>query len=439
MTSARRRGSREDRYQIFHDILAPAILDWRGRHQVERKRVEEEERLRREHDESLRRVRRRALVGLGVVVAISFAVIAVLLLHAKQHESDLANSRRMAAVSASDLSSDPEKSLQEALAAHPTRTDEAALALRRAVSASHLQSILSGHKNAVNTASFNRPGTTIVTASDDWTARTWNANTGKTLRVLNGHTNAVNTASFDPSGTKVVTASDDGTARIWNADTGKTLRVLNGHTNAVNTASFDPSGTKVVTASDDGTARIWDANTGKSLHILRVSDAGVSAADFDPEGRWIVTAGEDGTAQVWDTETGVRLAGRKLHRDWIDRAVFSSDGATIATAGDDGQAYLWQWQTAASPRALFSQRGPAILDVQFDTTGRVLTAGPGKKAEVWSRTGQLISTFAGHSNWVGRGEIRSRWPVRGDRQRRWHRPCMGCQLGRAPRRTAQPT
>lgn len=35
-----------------------------------------------------------------------------------------------------------------------------------------------------------------------------------------GHSGKVNTASFSPDGRKIVTASDDGTARIWDAETG---------------------------------------------------------------------------------------------------------------------------------------------------------------------------------------------------------------------------
>ena len=45
------------------------------------------------------------------------------------------------------------------------------------------------------------------------------------LSVLRGHEDQVERASFSPDGTRVVTASDDGTARIWNPATGE-ARVL---------------------------------------------------------------------------------------------------------------------------------------------------------------------------------------------------------------------
>jgi WD40 repeat protein len=74
-------------------------------------------------------------------------------------------------------------------------------------------------------------------------------------RVLRGHENAVYSAAFSPDGAHIVTASEDHTARIWDAATGSEFKVLRGHTNAVRSAAFSPNGTRVVTASE-GTPRI---------------------------------------------------------------------------------------------------------------------------------------------------------------------------------------
>ena len=40
-------------------------------------------------------------------------------------------------------------------------------------------------------------------------------------------------AAFSPDGTRIVTASDDKTARIWDAATGKEIAVLRGHDDSV--------------------------------------------------------------------------------------------------------------------------------------------------------------------------------------------------------------
>jgi hypothetical protein len=124
------------------------------------------------------------------------------------------------------------------------------------------------------------------------------------LVTLEGHTSYVRSAKFSPDGSRVVTASDDKTARIWDAATGKSLAELKGHTNYVNSAVFSPDGSKVLTASEDRTARIWDAATGKSLVELKGHTYAVLSAVFSADGSKVLTAGGDPTARIWDTATG---------------------------------------------------------------------------------------------------------------------------------------
>ena len=81
---------------------------------------------------------------------------------------------------------------------------------------------------------------------------------------LKGHKSGVLSASFSPDGNTIVTASDDGTAKLWDRD-GKELQTLSGHQNPVWSASFSPDGNTIVTASSDGTAKLWPIETLDSL------------------------------------------------------------------------------------------------------------------------------------------------------------------------------
>jgi hypothetical protein len=121
---------------------------------------------------------------------------------------------------------------------------------------------------------------------------------------LSGHESDVTSAAFSPDGARIVTASDDQTARIWDAATGKEIMVLRGHEERVNSAVFSPDGARIVTASDDQTARIWDAATGEEITVLRGHEERVTFAAFSPDGARIVTASWDQTARIWDTATG---------------------------------------------------------------------------------------------------------------------------------------
>jgi len=188
-----------------------------------------------------------------------------------------------------------------------------------------------------------------VTASDDNTARLWDAKTGASLAVLKGHTGSVYSAAFSPDGARVVTASSDNTARLWDAKSGASLAVLEGHTGLVYSAAFSPDGARVVTASDDNTARLWDAKSGASLAVLQGHTGSVSSAAFSPDGARVVTASDDNSARLWgvwplltaDTVAYAEIAAlRTLSKDeraslFLTEADPASGQEQVATSDDD--------------------------------------------------------------------------------------------------------
>src|SRR5262249_22229332 len=99
------------------------------------------------------------------------------------------------------------------------------------------------------------------------------------------------------------TASNDRTARVWDATTGKPLTPPLEHQPPVTGAAFSPNGTRVVTASSS-TARVCDATTGKPLTPpLEHQHPGLNAA-CTANGMRIVTAtAED--VKVADTDPDI--------------------------------------------------------------------------------------------------------------------------------------
>ena len=62
-----------------------------------------------------------------------------------------------------------------------------------------------------------------------------------------GHTSNIYSAQYNASGSQIVTASDDNTAKIWDAQTGTLLHTLQGHTFWVKSAAYNASGSQIVT------------------------------------------------------------------------------------------------------------------------------------------------------------------------------------------------
>lgn len=74
--------------------------------------------------------------------------------------------------------------------------------------------------------------------------------------TIRGHTRIVNMVAFSPDGKWLATASDDRTARIWDASNGRLLKTLLGHSSIVNAVAFSPDGKWLATASKDTTVRV---------------------------------------------------------------------------------------------------------------------------------------------------------------------------------------
>ena len=117
----------------------------------------------------------------------------------------------------------------------------------------------SRHTQAVNSCAFALDGSTLVTTSDDYTARVWCTRDCAHLHTLTGHTYGVSSCAFAPDGSTLVTTSDDYTARVWCTRDWSHIQTLDCGT-AIRTngrAVFAPNGSTLVTTSHDRTSRVW--------------------------------------------------------------------------------------------------------------------------------------------------------------------------------------
>jgi WD40 repeat protein len=303
------------------------------------------------------------------------------------------------------------------------KASPAAVALAVAVSQTNWHLGFGGHEGDVRSAAFSPDGSRIVTASDDKTARIWDAATAKEIAVLRGHEGSVNSAAFSPDGSRIVTASNDKTARIWDAAAAKEIAVLHGHEGSVNSAAFSRDGSRIVTASNDKTARIWDSATGKQIAVLRGHDFGVRSAAFSPDGSRIVTASDyigalggviallGGTIRIQDAATGKQIV---LMRDseaavplMSDRegavrsAAFSPDGSRIVTASGDGIARIRHAATGTLI-AVLRGHGGAVQSAAFSPDGsRIVTASSDNTVRIWdAATAKEIAVLRGHEGSV---------------------------------------
>jgi tetratricopeptide (TPR) repeat protein len=240
-----------------------------------------------------------------------------------------------------------------------------------------------GHTAGVVSAVFSPDGRRVLTASRDYSARLWEAESGKLLATFQGHTGQVTSAVFSPDGRRVLTASLDNSARLWEAESGKLLATFQGPTAAVVSAVFSPDGRRVLTASNDKTARLWETESGKLLAAFQGHTAAVVSAVFSPDGRRVLTASWDNSARLWEAESGKLLATFQGHTGWLASAVFSPDGRQVLTASSDNSARLWETESGQL-LATFQGHTDVVESAVFSPDGRrVLTASRDYSARLW--------------------------------------------------------
>ncbi|RYP77557.1 hypothetical protein DL770_007058 [Monosporascus sp. CRB-9-2] len=125
---------------------------------------------------------------------------------------------------------------------------------------------LEGHGGRVTSVAFSPDGGRIVSGSDDYTVKIWDAKSGKEVRTIKGHGSKVTSVAFSPDGSRIASGSVDNTVKIWDTKSGKEVRTLKGHGNSVTLVTFSPDGSRIASGSDDRTVKIWDAKSGKKVH-----------------------------------------------------------------------------------------------------------------------------------------------------------------------------
>jgi eukaryotic-like serine/threonine-protein kinase len=280
------------------------------------------------------------------------------------------------------------------------------------------------HESRVRLVAFSPDGKSILTASNDKTARLWDAATLAPIGRIYRHQGPIEDGVITPDGRTVLTTGGDYTAKAWALETESHTWTRAEYQKPGGAVAFSPDGRFFLTASEremhvwdlatgralgqpiavgkvcanvttspdgktaligsaDGFARLWDLSSGKPVGKPLKHQQEVSVTAFSPDGRAILTGSQDRTARLWKAFTQEPLLEPLRITGSIDAGAFSPDGATFAVGASSSDVYLYAAATGSPVGKPFPHNG-AVSSVAFSPNGKyLLVGGEDGTAQLW--------------------------------------------------------
>jgi WD40 repeat protein len=412
------------RYEIFHDVMAPAVLDWRRRYVTEREWLASEATLIREkqeveerHKVTSRQLRLSRILSLAL--ALLLVVTGFLLLQVFR-SGRAADQAALLAHYGGALRTDPAASLDFALQAWDKRqTPDAEEAVRTALDADVERVRVRADNGPLATSELSSDGQRLLTAGKDGIAKLFDAATGRQLLSFQPAGSAggaeLQAAKLSPDGSLVLTVTTIGEVRLYDAATGADLGLLSqsdqpsrGYVQAV----WGKIGGRLVVLISDWTkpAELWDPQRGQV--IATYGNAATRDAVFSRDGRFVVTteyshSGDSAWVGVYDASSG-RVRQRS---QVVGMAAFSARFAgknsqrIVLFAMEKDANYwhltLWDWQKGSGNllTAKAWSRTPGFIEVSKN--GRLMAVPLDKSVRVYdAEIGEEVGETPEAPDWV---------------------------------------
>ncbi|KAI1376723.1 WD40-repeat-containing domain protein [Hypoxylon crocopeplum] len=232
--------------------------------------------------------------------------------------------------------------------------------------------VLEGHQRSVNAVAFSPDGKTLVSGSDDGTARLWEAATGTETAKID-LPRQVNAVAFSSDGRTIALGTESG-LRLYDVGTGEILDLSNTEV-WLNAVAFSPCrDSKILATITIKTLYLWDISTKQQIRTHEVPDGKVVA--FTPNGN-LVAAGsglycsKTGAVHIWDVKTG-ELTAEFNYSGTVESIAFSPDGVTIASATDEGSTQIRNIESGDTLDLLNPEYPSAVT---FSPDGGILAIG----------------------------------------------------------------
>lgn len=324
----------------------------------------------------------------------------------------------------------------------------AAQAIYKVEPVSRCVSSMSGHGEAVVSASFSPDGNGLASGSGDKTVRFWDTSTQTPQFTCSRHRHWVLALAWSPDAQKVASGCRNGEINIWDPKTGKATSKtpLMGHTKWITCLAWEPINCnpncrRFASSSKDTTIRIWDIVLNRCELVLSGHSSSVTCVKWSANGL-IYSASQDRSVKVWRGQDGALCRSLDGHAHWVNTLALNCDyivrtgpfepeklsksqvvdvintdneelariaqerydkarkgGEDMLVSGsDDFTMFLWKPESSKTPVARLTGHQQLINDVKFSPDMRyIASASFDKSIRLWNgKDGKFVATLRGH-------------------------------------------
>jgi WD40 repeat protein len=399
------------RYEIYHDVLAGAVLDWGARHEAERALADERAAARRRHR------RLAAIIGFG---AVALAAMGLLTAYAFQQRSEAQEKTQAAEAAQAEAEQNEQKAeaqerkTNDALAESErrrvllvkardradTQTDRANKEADRANDETDRANAEADRANG-ETARANREAERAKDERD-------NAKTAKADAVQSKNAEVVQRKKAERAFKneqrakgQAITSRDQSRASalvaeaisLLNIDPEQSVRLALQSAPIASTSGLEDTlrdalmnaRASAVLPSGSGRVNAVDlSSSGASASAVTSSGSrSVNAVRASADGTLVLVGGEDGEVRVYELASRRQLARLPLGAALRD-AVFSPDGKSVFTG--DANGIILRWDIRSGARIARAEHGAPIRDLAVSSDGNFVASAAGQAARVWLAT-----------------------------------------------------
>ncbi|MGH3778267.1 MAG: hypothetical protein ACRDRR_21430 [Pseudonocardiaceae bacterium] len=344
-------GAGPSRYEIFHDVIGAAVLDWRRQHvaqraqdEASRKLVIEREEARAETRATRQRLRQTRLLAVLVVMLLITGALGVLAYLTSRE----AKQQQLLSEASAALGDNPALSLRKAVEAYEVSDDEEAREAVLTAASVPRSRVVAGSPGEPRVAGMMvMPEQRHVVTYDDQGGIRVLGDDGrlKEARKASRLVGTVVTAATSPSASHVALATDQGSAVVIDVGTGTQVDLTTDGSSISAVSWLDSSPDNLVlVVTSSGLAATYSATTGQQVRRF----PGTAYAVLPTTDGQVVTSNEDVRLRVWNARTAEKVAESSplsSAAGYLQRYGHEVVGATV-----DGNIIKWDWRASPEPR-----------------------------------------------------------------------------------------